>query len=279
MENNINENNINLGHDENQITNTSVNNVVSSKNDVDNADVSKQKAGESFENSKPETDYERLSKLYNLKQEKPRKNAKVITVLSIITTIVVAGVGAFFAVMFLLKVLGMDSEAFFGQGKNVITFGIAGLTGFLFYLSSFVLIILIVGVSSWIMSLFIKLCKNLKQTKYQPYYVVAYNGTLIYTIVVISIILVLLGVAFGITVRNSQKFTLVLGLLVALITIIFAVWVDLFVELCIAKHKHTKLSDKQLKLDIKKEALQRYKFYLFKGGRDIKRAKTRRRWF
>lgn len=229
--------------------------------------------------AKPESDYERLSRLYNQKQEKPRANAKVLMAFSIIATVAVAVVGAWCAIFLLLKVFGVDGGRFFGQTENVLSFGIAGLTGFIFYVSSFALIILICGVTALVMKMFIKLCKNLNQTKYQPYHIVAYNGTYIYNTIVVGIELILLGFALGVIINTSKSFNWIAWLFVVLTVAIFAVFVDLIVELCIARVKYSKYPDKQLKLDIKKEALERYKYFMFRGGRDVKRAKTRRRWF
>lgn len=228
---------------------------------------------------KPESEYERLSRLYNQKQEKPRANVKVLMVFSIIATIAVAVVGAWCAIFLLLKVLGVDGGRFFGQTENVLSFGIAGLTGFIFYVSSFALIVLICGVTALIMKMFIKLCKNLNQTKYQPYHIVAYNGTYICMTIIVGIELILFGFALAVIINTSESFNWIAWLFVVLTVAIFAVFVDLIVELCIARVKYSKYPDKQLKLDIKKEALERYKYFMFRGGRDVKRAKTRRRWF
>lgn len=228
---------------------------------------------------KPMDEYERLSRLYNTRVEKKRPMAIVLMVLAIMASVVTLAVGGYYTVVLCLSVAGVDGGQFFGANANNLSFGIAGLTGFIFYVSAFALIILIVGLTVWAISMYLKLFKNLRQTSHQPYHVSAYNGTIIYSIIAFAIFEVLL--LFGcVTIWTNVKpadFASIAFLIITILTGL--ILVALLVEFVVSRIKFAKYPDAELKSEIKKEAHARFKYFLLKKGRDDRRAKNRRIWF
>jgi len=228
---------------------------------------------------KPMDEYEKLSKLYNTRGPKARPMAIFLMVLAIAASVVTLAVGGYYTVMLCLSVAGVDGGQFFGANANNMSFGIAGLTGFIFYVSSIALIILIVGLTVWAISVYLKLFKNLRQTSHQPYHISAYNGTIIYSIIVFAIFEVLL--LFGcVTIWTNVKpadFASITFLIVTILTGL--ILVALFVEFVVSRIMFAKYPDAELKSEIKKEAHARFRYFVFRKGRDDRRAKNRRIWF
>ena len=230
------------------------------------------------EQPKPMNEVERLSQYYNTKQEKTRVNAIIMMTLSMIAMIASIVVGLYITVNFVISVLGIDGSKFFDQATNTVSFGIAGLSGAILYIVSGAVVLLLVGLTYYVARSYFKLFKNLKRTKQQPYYIVAYNGTIKVSFLINLVYLIAFVTIVVINFQN--KFNGVIPiLLIVLASLSAVVAIDALVEIIIARIKFSKHPDEKLKLEVKREAHDRFKLYLTNRGRDIERAKNRKRWF
>ena len=230
------------------------------------------------EQKKPMNEVERLTQYYNTKQDKPRVNAIIMMTLSIVAMIFAIVVGAFITVSFSVSMFGVDGNKFFDQNANVLTFGIAGLSGAIFYIVSGAVIILLFGLTYCVAYSYFKLFKNLKKTKQQPYYIATYNGTIkLYFLVNIIYLIAFIAITV-INYQNNIKGAIpILLIVMAVLSAVLAI--DTLVEIIIARISYSKYPDEKLKLEVKREAHERFKLYITNRGRDIERAKNRKRWF
>lgn len=227
---------------------------------------------------KPQNEIDKLTKYYNLKQDKPRANAIVLMVLSIVAMVASIVIGLYFTVFLAASVFGFDTGKLFDKGINTLTFGLSGLMGAILYIVGGTAIILLIAITYIYALGYFKLFKNLKKTKNQPYYVAAFNGTLIQSCIWYFILFALSMVLTLITI-SDKSLIISLIMFVVLTAITLVLLVDVVVELIIGRVKYSKLADQELKTAIKKEAHDRYKLYLFKNGSRIEKRKTRKRWF
>lgn len=238
--------------------------------------------GIAVENVKPailkEDKLAEVTKYYNIKQEKSRPMAILLMVLSAVSFVAVVATAVWITLLICFQLFHIDVSTLFSKDANNFTLGTAGLVGFLAYIVYFVVLILVAGVVSIISNICLKLFKNLKSTKQQPYHIVAFNGTLISSFFSFLLVGVVLTVVMLIMRQNNVG-----GVLLALVTAIailgFVTSIALVCELVIARVKYNQFSDADIKKEIKNEAHARFKLFTLKDGHARKRAKERKRWF
>lgn len=227
---------------------------------------------------KPLDPLEKVTVYYNQKQEKQRPMAVALMVLSLVSFVSTIAVGAWFSLILLLQVFNIDVSGLFAQDVNAITFGLSGLAGFLAYFIFFIALVIVLAVVILLCSVFLKLYKNAKSTRFQPYHITAFNGTMIMSVfyyLFASIVLALISfVVF------KEKTAGVLPILIYILLAICIITMILLVaELITARTKFSKYPDAETKQAIKDEAHARYKLFIKKDGHARQRAKQRKRWF
>lgn len=228
--------------------------------------------------TKPLDPLEKVTIYYNQKQEKQRPMAVVLMALSLVSFISTIAVGVWFSLILLLQVFKIDASGLFAKDLNALTLGLTGLAGFLAYFIYFIAFIIVLSVVIVLCSVFLKLYKNTKATRFQPYHITAYNGTMISSVFYYLFASVVLALISFLAFKGKTA-----GVLPILIYVLFAICVItmilLVVELIVARTKYNKYPDQETKNAIKDEANARFKLFIKKDGHARQRAKQRKRWF